>query len=570
MAWSDFVGNSGASTRTKIYFAKSTDCGKSLDGTPTKLSEGYPLGQGTAIAVHPANPNIIYVAWRQVAIDGLADAIFIVKSTDGGKTFTKPRPVTGPTYRPFDQPTTSTTFRTTAYPTMVMDETGRLYLAYSERVGPNREGFVPTDDPAGGARVELPTARILVTTTLDGSKWETPFLVDALGADADGHQFMPALAYAAGRLNLTWYDFRYDESNAFNAYADEKDVIGIPDGVRHTLDIRAAQSEAGWPLAFTVYGVSDLLDPKQKVSLYHAQKKADPSPPGKQLNFNRGNLKLYSGGTKPFMGDYIGTAGVQWMPDGTGGWVFNGRNVDKSNTVLRTFQTAWADNRDAITGYSSETNPDLAYVKPRTDPAQACSAGSDAYKLMNSRNANVYTSRITPGLYLSALGNTKPTDSIERAFAINLENGTENEMTVHLSIGSDVPASFTQPSGTDVRSIDVTVGKFSSTARTVYVGPTPGVMYPPHQGHGDERQRPSSRDPPERRSEQPAHPAARQHSGTGRREPPQGYPQPAGAGSPGAGPPGAGSPGAGSPGAGSPSAGGAGGRAAGAGSAGAG
>ena len=477
VAWTEFLSNSSMVARSRVNFARSTNCGKGFDPA-IKLSEGYPLGQGTAIAVHPTNPKIIYVAWRQVKIDKYADAIMIARSSDGGATFSKPQPVTDRKFVPFDQPTTSTTFRTTGYPTIVMDESGRLYLAYASRVGPETEGFMPTDDPAGGAPVKLPTARILVTSTLDGVKWEGPALVDVVGASEAGHQFMPALAYAGGQLNLTWYDLRYDESKALTPYADEKDVINIPDASRHTLDIRAAQAEAGVPLRFTVYGVSDIIDAKRKVSLYDAQKRADPSPPGKQLNFNRGNLKLYSGGTKPFMGDYIGTAGVQWLPDGQGGWTFNGRNADRSNTVLRTFQTAWADNRDALVGFDqSQTNPDLAYVKPFTDSTMSC--GVDEYKKMNSRNANVYTSRITPGLYLSALGNTKPTHEIERAFAINLENGTDIPLTVDLSIESGVPASFTQPSSNDVRNLTVTIEKFSSTARTVYIGPTPGVSYPP-------------------------------------------------------------------------------------------
>ncbi len=309
--------------------------------------------------------------------------------------------------------------------------------------------------------------------------------VDQDGFLDDGHQIMPALAYAGGKLNVTWYDLRYDVSEEFKAFADERDAMKGAKGFRHTLDIRAAQGDAGWPLTLNVYGVSDLIDTKKKVSLYHARKGSPPVAPGEQLNFNRGNLKLYSGGTLPFIGDYIGTAGVQWVPDGKGGWAFNGRDLDPSNAVLRTFQTAWADNRDAIVGEAgdpppdepNQENPNLAYVKPGT----TCSSGSAEFKRANSRNANVYTSRVTPGLYLSALGNTKPTDTIERAFAITLENGTDLPMTVELTITAPpgTPASFVQKREADVSSTLVQVGPFSSTARTVYVGPTGSALpYP--------------------------------------------------------------------------------------------
>ncbi len=68
MAWAEFLSNSVEVSRSKVYVARSADCGNSLDGAPVKLSEGYPLSQGTAIAVHPSDPNLVYVAWRQIGV----------------------------------------------------------------------------------------------------------------------------------------------------------------------------------------------------------------------------------------------------------------------------------------------------------------------------------------------------------------------------------------------------------------------------------------------------------------------------------------------------------------------
>jgi hypothetical protein len=496
VAWTEFVSNSDLVVRNKVYFARSTDCGQTLAGPATKLSEGYPVGQGTVIAVHPTNPNIIYVAWRQVGTAKFADTILVVKSTNGGRSFTKAQPVMhldgqpmpglGVAYRPFDQPTTPTTFRTLGYPTMVLDETGRVYLAVSARTGTSTSGRMPSNDPDGGAPVMAADGRIIVTSTTDGVMWEPPVEVDkALTGWNPGHQFMPALAYAAGRLNLTWYDLRYDESGALKPFADERDVLTTNggSGIRHTLDVRGAQADAVWPLAFNVYGVSDIGDNKQKISLYLAQRGSGATVDGKgrQLNFNRGNLKLYSGGTQPFMGDYIGTAGVQYVPAVGGGWIFNGKNVDASNAVLRTFQAAWTDNRDAIVGEAGDSpatpNSSLNYVNPQT-----CSPAD--LKYVNSRNANIYTSRVTPGLYLSAVGNTKPTNQIERAYAIQVENGTDAPMTVRLSVAAPngVVASFAQLStgASQLTEKTITVGKNSSAAQTVYVSKTTANKpYPP-------------------------------------------------------------------------------------------
>ena len=94
---------------------------------------------------------------------------------------------------------------------------------------------------------------------------------------------------------------------------------------------------------------------------------------------------------------------------------------------------------------------------------------------MTTRNANIYTSRITPGLYLSAFGNTKPTDEIERAYAIQVDNGTDAAMDVRLSINAPgVVASFAQPrNGVPLLTWkDIKVPPLSSAAHTVFVGKT--------------------------------------------------------------------------------------------------
>ena len=62
------------------------------------------------------------------------NAVLIAKSIDGGKTFSAPVVIRSIT--PFEQGTTGASIRTTAYPTMVTDASGRVYVAWSERTGP--------------------------------------------------------------------------------------------------------------------------------------------------------------------------------------------------------------------------------------------------------------------------------------------------------------------------------------------------------------------------------------------------------------------------------------------------
>ena len=81
-------------------------------------------------------------------------------------------------------------------------------------------------------------------------------------ADADGQQFMPALAYAAGRLQLIWYDVRFDESGLTDtALINEKEALDQPQPfkIRRTIDLLGAQASlpsSAWPPVFQPYGVA--------------------------------------------------------------------------------------------------------------------------------------------------------------------------------------------------------------------------------------------------------------------------------------------------------------------------
>jgi hypothetical protein len=516
VAWSEFIGNNPDNQKSKVMFARSANCGLTLAEPATKLSEGFPLGSGTAIAVNPTNPNDIYVVWRQIRNSKQADAILFARSTDGGRSFTKANPVPGlgeGVYAPFDQNTTSPaigsltqTFRTVGFPAVTFGDDGFLYLAVSQVPG----GPLGT---LGGAQ-----ARITLTRTNNGTTWETPVAV--VGTGAAGQQFMPALAYAAGKLQLIWYDVRFDESEQTQTtLVDEVQAITASQH-RRTIDLLGAQASlpsTPWPPVFQPYGVSqpdyDEVIPGTppvrplngpRISQYLI---GDPLPNSvegagpRQLKFNRANLLLYGGGSIPFMGDYIDVAPIQFLPDGTGKWLFNGVG-NASNTALGTFQAAWTDNRDARVGNATVTPPNdpkglLNYTPPRILPAgmtidnSACPP--DGADNTQTRDANVYTSRITQDFSLTLPGNAKPTNTpgVVRAFAVQLANnleltpGTttpETPTLFRLTI-SNAPttASFSrftflgdpqqgcQQASPPVHTIDVNVLPRSSVVRTVYV-----------------------------------------------------------------------------------------------------
>src|SRR5262249_49309069 len=172
---------------TQIMFARSTDCGQTFSA-PIKISERSQINQGSVAAIDPGT-GTIYIAWREFLSSTEPDAILVTKSTDGGLTFSTP--TRGAGVKAFDQEGTTQRVRTFGYPAMTIDATGRVYIAWAER------GIGPSGD-----------ARIVVATSTDGRRWTIP--VPAANHAGRGHQFMPSLSFAGGKLHLVFWDQRND------------------------------------------------------------------------------------------------------------------------------------------------------------------------------------------------------------------------------------------------------------------------------------------------------------------------------------------------------------------------
>jgi len=493
MAWTVFVGNSDQVIRTKVYYARSSNCGASLDGPATKLSEGYAVTQGASIAVAPN--GAIYVVWRQFTTPkGDIDQILVAKSVDGGKSFTKGTPVPMPqSFMPFDQGTSSKTFRTNAFPATATDRWGRLYVALAVR------GYADANQ-----------SRIVVLTTLDGLTWTAPLAVDN-DPTATGHQIMPAMSATAGKLNVVWLDF-HDDVSATEGYGLFQPFIKEIYPIRHTMDVRGAQAllQQNGALNWTSYGILQDERPAPtvpRISRYLTgdyTNETNPLLPPKQLQWNRPNLKLYAGGTRPFIGDFIDVAGLGFLTQQqanqlasaqttTTTWVPNdGSNAALLTTAAQTFYAFWTDNRDAKVG-DAQPEPDsgndaeegatVNYVAPGT---AACTAAGPNPPT-KTRNANVYSARITPGVFVAAPTNSKPSVNshgrIQRAFPVLIQNRTNQKRTFTVVIANQPPdapttgtASFVQVASPipavlppPLTSINVEIPANSGTARTVYV-----------------------------------------------------------------------------------------------------
>jgi hypothetical protein len=484
LAYTDFLqATKSNSTPTHLMVTHSTDCGVTWN-TPVQVNTGTTTSQGSAIAINPVNGNV-YVVWRQFASTGISNAIMIAQSTNAGKTFSAPVQIS--TFTPFDQGTTGTAIRTNAYPSITTDNFGFVYVSFSAK------GLSASGD-----------ARVVATGSIDGTHWLSPIMVDNPSTNAQtdpsgrGHQIMPAITFANGRLTILYYDLRLDHyqnnytsspssptgytsvltpegelappaspSKVFTPYLDDAGLTLR----RHTIDLRVL--ELGIFPTVT-------LGPSVLISQYAYGCCVNPNLPDiEQYKFNVPNLPLFDSGQEPFLGDYIDVVpSPAFLPSGTS-WVYN-----FTPSVNPQFHATWTDNRDVVppaNGNWEDYTPAVPInTKSVFDPGATlpnCQIGQEGM-----RNQNIYTAQITGGLVAGAPGNFKPlgttvfngkTVPFQRAFAVEAQNVTSASLNVRFSIANQPTggtASFLQFS--QLTTLDVTVPAFSSVSRSVFVTST--------------------------------------------------------------------------------------------------
>jgi len=456
---------SESNSQNKIMFQRSTDGGVTWEA-PVQLSTTGQLVQRPVIAIDPIDlkGNTIYVAFRRFAIGNVKDGIVVVRSTDGGKTFSKLPDVVSPFY-PFDQGTkgpSPTSFRTNSYPTMAVGDLGTVYVAWSQRQG----------GPSGQAKIMISAFK------KGGLVWSTPKLVDPTYTGV-GHQFMPSLTFVAWKLMLAWYDQRNDIA----LHNPNTEFIEDGGGERHTIDVRAAEGTPGVPPSFS---------PSIQLSryLYVLDLDADGNPQDDgsghykviQAESNPINYPLFQLGTVPFHGDYLEiTPSSRILPPAVafGFWIYNINPLEPTN-----FHTAWTDNRDVRPpgdGVWANYNAPNSIQDPawQVPPTPLCSGSSNT----GMRNQNIYTANINKGIVMGSPGNTKELDLAlksegGRTFIVFIKNTTELEKTLNLRILQigGVNASFDQFANDD--HIQVKVEPYSSISTTVYVDRSTRTLAP--------------------------------------------------------------------------------------------
>ena len=204
MVWTEFSGPK-ANNHSAIRFSYSTDCGVHWRN-PKTISGSAETNQGASLAVDPITGNV-YITWRVFAGGNQPDAIMFVMAQAGNGIVSMGNPVQIATLAPFDQGTTTRSFRTNAYPAIAADGASRVYVSWSQR----------GNGPGGDARMMLtswqPPAPMPGNTfySPNGINVNFPPAVPVENISGRGHQIMPAMAFSSGRLSVAWYDLRFDD-----------------------------------------------------------------------------------------------------------------------------------------------------------------------------------------------------------------------------------------------------------------------------------------------------------------------------------------------------------------------
>lgn len=151
VTWTRFLFNArnGSYTQSPIAFASSSDGGRTFT-TPKLISGNVLYGQGSRPVVGP--DGTLYVFWDGATRLATRDSTWMVKSTDGGATWSKPVAIA-----PLDdiRPLHDTAFRVNSYPAAAAAPNGDLYVTWT------------TETESGSVAV--------YSTSTDGGKtWTSP------------------------------------------------------------------------------------------------------------------------------------------------------------------------------------------------------------------------------------------------------------------------------------------------------------------------------------------------------------------------------------------------------------
>jgi BNR repeat-like domain len=165
VSWTRFIMNAhtGAYVQSPISFVYSTDGGATFSA-PQLIAGNVLYSQGSHPAVGP--DGTVYVFWDGSTRKATLDSIWVVKSTDGGVSWSKPVAVSSLVDI---IPVANTAFRVNSYPSASVAPDGTVYVTWSSLMSDATGGLCPARTNTGCH------ATVLYSKSSDGgTTWSAP------------------------------------------------------------------------------------------------------------------------------------------------------------------------------------------------------------------------------------------------------------------------------------------------------------------------------------------------------------------------------------------------------------
>ncbi len=167
VTWTRFKFNASKGTyvQSPIFFVRSTDGGATFSA-PMAISGNVLYGQGSRPVVGP--DGTLYVFWDGATRLASLDSTYVVKSTDGGVTFSKPLAISRLTDTSVLQ---NTAFRVNSFPAAAAAPNGDLYATWTTEIQnagtPNYGG----DTTCASSAATCHSVAVWSTSTNGGATW---------------------------------------------------------------------------------------------------------------------------------------------------------------------------------------------------------------------------------------------------------------------------------------------------------------------------------------------------------------------------------------------------------------
>jgi hypothetical protein len=218
-----FNPHNGSYVQSPIFFAYSTDHGATFS-TPSNISGNVLYSQGSRPIVGPN--GTLYVIFEGSTRLATLDSQWIVKSTDGGLTWSKPTKIADVQDA---IPIANAVYRDDSFPAGAAAPNGDLYVAWSSQTSDTTGGLCPTRTNTG-----CHLAALYSKSTNGGSTWSAPApvlpAVDASDRTAIGYPVLQPdgstlSAPASRRVDTQWPGVAVSPSGRVYLSAYAADVV---------------------------------------------------------------------------------------------------------------------------------------------------------------------------------------------------------------------------------------------------------------------------------------------------------------------------------------------------------